>query len=413
MKTTIHKVLVTLALGIFSSTSQAQDLLITNAQLLTQSGSDTAKIDILIEDGVIAEMGVGLEASSNTPVLDADGKPVTPAFFAGLTVSGLSDVELVSESVDSGYSDLFTETMHPEFDVRVAYNPHSSIVPITRVEGFGYALLAATSRDHTLSGTGGLVRFDGGFDSFEGRDVLFISAGGWSGDRVGGSRAVHWMLLEQAVAETKGGDLEIISRQGRETLKRVMKDGVVLFHAERAADIMQALRFIADNRLRGVIAGASEGWMVADALASASVPVIINALDNLPASFDSLGARLDNAALLHSAGVEVMFTSNETHNARKIRQVAGNAVANGLPHEVAIAAMTTTPARVFGGQDRSLRVGNRADLVIWGGDPLEVNAVAKQVVINGKLDSMRSRQTLLRDRYLPESPAIPRAYIKP
>ncbi len=413
MRITMQKVITTIALGIFTLAVQAQDLLVNNAQLLAPGSSDTAKVDILIKAGVIAEIGVGLEAPSGTPTLDAEGQPVTPALFAGITVSGLSDVELVSESVDSGYSELFTETMHPEFDVRAAYNPHSSVIPITRVEGFGYALLAATSRDHTIAGSGGLVRFDGGFDSFEGRDVLFISAGGWAGDRIGGSRAVHWMLLEQAIAESKGGDLEIISRQGRETLKRIIKDGVVLFHAERAADIMQALQFIADHRLRGVIAGASEGWMVAEALARAEVPVVINALDNLPASFDSLGARLDNAALLHAAGVEVMFTSNETHNARKVRQVAGNAVANGLPHAAAIAALTTVPARVFGGQDRSLSVGNRADLVIWGGDPLEVNAVATQVIIDGKLDSMRSRQTLLRDRYLPEKTTLPRAYIKP
>ena len=80
-----------------------------------------------------------------------------------------------------------------------------------------------------------------------------------------------------------------------------------------------------------MVHGGREAWIVADQLKAADIPVVLNALDNLPADFDSLGSRLDNAALLDQAGVTVMFSSGETHNARKIRQVAGNAVANGLP----------------------------------------------------------------------------------
>jgi len=51
--------------------------------------------------------------------------------------------------------------------------------------------------------------------------------------------------------------------------------------------------------------------------------------------------------------------------------------------------------------------------VIWSGDPLEVTSAADQVIIAGKLIPMVSRQTLLRDRYLPENPELPRAYMKP
>ena len=100
-------------------------------------------------------------------------------------------------------------------------------------------------------------------------------------------------------------------------------------------------------------------------LADAGVPVVLNALDNLPGSFDGLGARLDNAALLHEAGVTVLFTSGETHNARKLRQVVGNAIAQGFPYESAMAAMTSLPAEIFGGRPRMVAPGLAADLVIW------------------------------------------------
>jgi imidazolonepropionase-like amidohydrolase len=155
--------------------------------------------------------------------------------------------------------------------------------------------------------------------------------------------------------------------------------------------------------------------MVADQLAEAGVPVLINALSNLPASFDEVGARLDNAALLNEAGVTVAFAGAGTHQARKLRQLAGNAVANGLPYEAGLAAMTVSPAVIFalGDEYGSVEENSVADLVIWSGDPLEVTSAADQVIIAGKAVEMVSRQTLLRDRYLPQDPAMPRAYIKP
>ncbi len=168
-------------------------------------------------------------------------------------------------------------------------------------------------------------------------------------------------------------------------------------------------------RLKPVINGGAEAWMVADRLAEAGVPVLINALENLPGSFDQLGARLDNAAILHAAGVTIAFSGGETHNARKLRQLAGNAVAHGLPYEAGLAAMTVNPALIFELAEGVgvLESGSRADLVLWSDDPLEVTSVAEQVIIEGRLIPMVSRQTLLRDRYLPQNPETPRAYIKP
>jgi imidazolonepropionase-like amidohydrolase len=152
-----------------------------------------------------------------------------------------------------------------------------------------------------------------------------------------------------------------------------------------------------------VILGGTEAWVVAADLAREKVPVLLNALDNLPATFDSLGARLDNAALLQRSGVRIAFSlTGDSHNARKVRQLAGNAVAHGLDWEAALAALTANPADIFGqGASRGrIAAGQVADLVLWSGDPLEVNSVAEQVWIAGRLIEMRSRQTELRDRYM-------------
>ena len=393
----------------------AESLLIKDANVFTGDDSPAVRQDILIVDGRIESLGTNLAGSEAQTVIDAAGRPVTPAFFAGITAAGLSEIGMVYEAVDSRLSGLYTGLIHPEFDVRRAYNPHSSVVPITRIEGYGYTLLMAAPGDRTISGQGSLVRLDGGYDSFEGDDVLFVNVDGYSGNRLGSSRAAHWMLLESVFAElsTDDDDLILITPRGKDTLQAVRRNGLFIFRANRASDILQGVAFGETHKLRIVISGGQEAWMVRDALAGADVPVVINALDNLPGSFDGLGARLDNAALLHEAGVTVLFTSGETHNARKLRQVAGNAVANGLPYEAAIEAMTSLPAEIFGGTPKMIAPGLAADLVIWSGDPLEVTSAADHVILSGKLDPMRSRQTELLQRYLPEDAGMGRAYIKP
>ena len=247
MKRQFFTLLLTLACPI----AFAQDLLITGAKLHTQSAAGIIEnTDILIKDGHIERIAPRIPTNKMIRVIDAGGRPVTPALFAGVTVSGLSEVDAVSEAVDSSYRELHTELMHPEFDVRMVYNPHSSVIPITRIEGFGFTLLAARGGDKTLSGQGGLVRFDGGYSSFEGKPVIYIQTSGRSAGSVGGSRVAHWMLLNQVFDEAMTDEeLTLITPQGATALKTATDEGIFLFNADRAADIMRVLAFAEEREL--------------------------------------------------------------------------------------------------------------------------------------------------------------------
>ena len=391
----------------------ADSVLVTNANLMSMGPLGTQHgVSVLIEDDVIADIGTNITTIADT-VIDANGAIVTPALFAGATATGLVEVNAVRESADGSMSDTKDNTVQVGFDVRDAYSPLSSVVGVTRVEGFGYSLLMASGGQYSVAGTGSLVDFDGGFESFNGSDVLFVDVGGYAADKVGGSRAAHWMLLDGIMADLKrrSSEREYLSQSGKEHLKDLIKNGVFVFSANRAADIRKVISFSNEYRLNSVITGGREAWLLADELAAADIPVMVNGLDNLPSNFDALGSRLDNAALLHDAGVQVLFTSGETHNARKVRQGAGTAVAHGMPHEAAIEAMTTAASRVFGGRVRALEVGNRADMVIWSGDPLEVTSYATSVILKGEVTSMATRQSKLLERYLPEDAGLGRAYI--
>jgi imidazolonepropionase-like amidohydrolase len=219
------------------------------------------------------------------------------------------------------------------------------------------------------------------------------------------------MLLRQAFLEARtpnlvlGQDQRLLTPAGRQALLEFASGTAPLvIDVDRAADIRQVLAFAAREKLRIVISGGAEAWRVAPELAAAKVPVILDPLDDLPETFDSVGATLENAARLNRAGVRIAFSFGdpESHNVRKLRQAAGIAVAHGLPWEAGLAAITRVPAEIFGIADRvgSLAPGRAANLAIWSGDPLEVTSVAEQVFIGGKLEPQTSRQTELRDRYL-------------
>ena len=418
------------ALLLFAGTgASAQDLLIRNATVHTATARGTLQhADVLVHDGRIRAVGSGL-AAGNAQVIDAQGAPLTPTLFGGITDIGLEEISAEDPTTDGTLTlgdGAKQMTVRPEFDVTLAYNPESVLLPVARIEGIGWTLLGANAGagGSIIGGQGGVVRLDGSADPI-GPHVLFVDLGGGAAELSGNSRAAQWMLLDQFIDEVRGriapdSNMALLTPAGRSTLARyVGGGGRVVVGINRAADIRQLLRWAKRHDVRIAIAGGVEAWKVAAELAAAKVPVFVDPLSDLPADFDRIGATLENAARLHAAGVAVSFAQfgDASHNARKIRQLAGNAVANGLPWDDGLAGLTRVPAETLGvaGELGSIAPGKRADLVLWSGDPLEVSSVARQVWLGGNAIPMRSRQTELRDRYLrpstpPEAGGLPRAY---
>lgn len=420
-RSTLRSAFAALALACTAAAADAEsartDVLIHDAKVYTVGSAGVLDhADVLVRAGKIAMISGRdeMRLESKVQMVEAHGRPLTPGFFAGLTHIGIEEISAESSTADAKIdfkAPAWDQKWRPEFDVTLAYNARSTLVPVTRIEGLTWTELSPNSGDSIVAGQGGAVAFDGLLEEgaravLPGSRALFVDLGSDAAGHSGGSRAAQYMLLDQAIAEAKGqganGEGALLHAAGRSALAGYLGGGRVVFEVERASDILALIAFAERNHIKAVVSGGAEAWLVADALARAHVPVILNALQDLPKAFDQLGSRLDNAARLQKSGVLIAFSSGENHNARIVRQLAGNAVAHGLDWNAALAAVTANPAQIFGqGATRGrIEKGQVADLVLWSGDPLEVTSAADQVWIDGRAIEMRSRQTELRDRYL-------------
>ena len=198
----------------------------------------------------------------------------------------------------------------------------------------------------------------------------------------------------------------------------------LIVHVERASDILQLIKLGREfPRLKLVMVGAQEGWLVADQIAAAGIPVIASALSDLPEAFERTAATQSNIGRMERAGVTVaigMINDNDAHQLRYSPQYAGNLVAlgnvpgaTGLSWDQAFASITSGPAKALGVDATigSLRPGRVGDVVIWDGDPLELSSAPTLVMVDGVQQSLDNRQARLRERYKTlEKGDLPKAY---
>lgn len=420
-----------------SAPALAQELTaITGGRVLTGASVIENGV-VVIRDGRVVSVGTGA-APSGARIIDARGKVVAPGFVAVDSGLGGSEVSSVGGSDDLRNG---ANSISASFDVSYGLDPWSFTLPVARLGGVTRAIVVP---NHPGGGGGGHSHDDsdfagvggGGYQSpslfagqaaiihlAEGTDILvkprvaMVAPFGEAGAGVaGGARGAEFVQFRETLAEVRlyarnkaaydrAGLRDLsLSRADLEALIPVANGTMPLIvTVHRAADIQQVLRLAREEGVKLILDGAEEGWLVADQIAAAGVPVLLNPISNLPGNFEMRAVRMQNAAALDAAGVLIAIKGNEgsVHRARETRYNAGNAVSHGLPYDAAIEAITVNPARIFGmaGQFGELRPGAAADVVVWSGDPLEPLSIAETIFIGGAEQAPTSRQFLLRDRY--------------
>lgn len=391
----------------------APALVVRGAKLLRPGAPPLDDALVEIRGGKLTRVGAGGSAPAGAEVVEAAGKTLTAGFIDLLTGLGLVEVDLEPSSRHAEHAS--PSPIRAAFLAADGYDPAASAVAVTR--GGGITSVGVVPRGGLVSGQSAFVDLDDAAAPgpvVVQRLALHVSIDdAWqeTGHASIGSTLLALRELLDDAREFKKNPGGFDKNQMRKLVAsrldlRAVGDALagklpVVFHVDRAADILSVLALARENKLRPVIASAAEGWKVAEAIAKAKAPVIVYPLDNLPRTFSARFVRDDNAARLHAAGASVIVSSGETHNARKLRQVAGNAVRAGLPHDAALDAVTRAPARAFGLDARygSVEPGRVANLALWSGDPFELSTKVEALIVRGKRVSLASRQTALFERY--------------
>jgi imidazolonepropionase-like amidohydrolase len=389
----------------------AQTIAITGGTVYPVSGPKIENATVLIRDGRVAAVGTNVAVPSGATRVDASGKWVTPGLIDGAGQMGLREIGAVQNTNEAT---LRGNEVAAAFNVLEGINPASTLIAVNRIEGVTTTL--AVPGGSLIWGQAALIDLDGAtIEAMRVKSPVAVVADLSEGskDAGGGSRAGVAQRLRRVFNDA----LEYSRRRNDYTRRQMQELGAsaadlealllvlrgqlpLLVVANRRSDIETALRIGREYKLRLILAGAAEGWMIPNEIAAAGVPVLVEPLDNIP-TYDALGIRYENAALLTKGGVKVALLETATENTRNLRQEAGNAVATGMTWDQALRAVTLTPAEVFGVADRygSLEVGKVANVVVWSGDPFEFSTGVEHVYIRGKEIPLRSRQTELLERY--------------
>ncbi|KAA9015823.1 amidohydrolase family protein [Sphingobium limneticum] len=427
-------VLAMLAMAI-STSALAQSIAITGATLAIGDGSEPIRNGtVVITAGKVVAAGAGVAVPAGTKTIDAGGKWVTPGIVSGFSRVGLAEVPGVKETNDTRAA---RSPFSAAIDVAPAINPLANPIAISRTAGVTRAVVVPAAGNGIFAGQGAVIDLGADMTPItKARAFQFVEMGEEGKDDAGGSRAATVLTFRMMLREAQEFAKAPASYDGRSRdalLNRVDAEALVpvvtgamplMVHVESARDILTVLSLRQDfPALKLILAGATEGWMVAPQIVAAKVPVITAGLEDLPSSFEKLAATQSNVGRMVKAGVSVsmgLLTGDDALQLRAATQQAGNMVAltkvpgaTGLSWGQALRTITSAPAEAMGLGDRfgSLKAGKAGDVVIWDGDPLEMTSAPVSVWIDGVQQPLENRQTKLRDRYAsPSEGAMPKAY---
>ena len=402
---------------------------IRNAHIVTASGPDIENGSVVIRDGKIEAVGASVNVPSGAQNIDGRGLSVYPGMIDAGTNMGLVEVpQGANGTVDTSEVGDF----NPNSRAIIAVNPHSAHIAVTRAEGITNVLSAPT---------GGLISGQAAFINLLGTTphemavvptaalvINYPRLGAGGGGGFGGNQQQFNLsdALQQSErqleqirkllrdAEAYGRTRDAYAKDNslpRPDLNVVLEALVpyvrgqqpVIFRADREAEIKGAIKFAEEMKLKPIILGGDDAWMVASLLKEKDVPVIITGIFQLPnREDDAYDVLYENASKLQQAGVRFCISSGDPGaEARNLPLYAGMAGAYGLSKSDALKSVTLYPAQILNVADRlgSIEPGKMANLVVTDGDLLEIRTHIRYLFIDGRQVPLTSRHTELNDAF--------------
>ncbi|HUG41698.1 MAG TPA: amidohydrolase family protein [Longimicrobiales bacterium] len=382
---------------------------------------------VVMENGRITAAGPSAAVPAGATVIDATGLHVYPGLFDAGTQLGLTEVGAVDVTNDIDELGDYT----PHLLARTAVHPASEHIPVARANGITHALtLPMGGRgggSGGFPGQGSVLSLDGWTVEEMDIEPASVMVLDWPTIRTGGrpawlggggersfedaredyERAVaqltQWLDAARSYARSVEGGATIPRDLRLEALARVTRGELpVLARVEAERDIRNVVEFAQAQGLRLILAGASEGYRVADLLAARGIPVILGPTQAMPRGEDrGYDEAYANPGLLHAAGVTIAFATFNSSDSRTLPYEAAMGIPFGLPRDVALRAITVTPARILGLAERlgTVQPGRLGNLIVTDGDPLEITTRVRHLIVEGREVPTLNRHRDLYERY--------------
>ena len=408
-------------------TVHAETFLLTGATVHTVSGATHSPGQVLVKDGKIAGVGVSLGATG-VKTVDLKGLHLFPGLIVASSSLGLVEISAVRATLDTTEVGAYT----PEVQAWVSVNPDSELLPVARANGISHFL--AVPLGGVVSGQSGLLALSGWNHEdmtvkqpvalhitwpsmnisvgAEGRGGRRGGAGG-SADEQARQRQKRIKELDdffeeaRAYGKARPGATDPNFSPAWEAMQPVVRGEIpVMIHADELRQIKAAVAWAGTQKLKIILSGGRDAWLVASRLAKEKIPVIYEHVFTQPVrDTDSYDAHFKAPSVLHRAGVRVVFNEGTggraASDARNLPYAAAQAAAFSLPADEALKGITLYPAEVLGVSERlgSIEVGKEGTLFAADEDILDLRANVKRMWIAGREVSLESRHTRLYQKY--------------
>jgi imidazolonepropionase-like amidohydrolase len=361
--------------------------------------------DILIKDGKIEEIGKNLVVPLDVKVIDARGNFVFPGFIDAHTHLGIWEDGMGYEGADGNEE---TDPITPHLNAIDGINPMDRNFK-EAIQGGITTVASGPGSANVIGGQFVAIKTHG--DRID--DMLIKTIGikiafgenpksaYGKEDKTPQTRMATASLLRETLKKaefylddmTEYEENEDADRPEydikMEALMSLLKKEIPLkAHAHRADDIFTAIRIAKEFDLNLTIDHCTEGHLIVKHLAKENYPIIVGPSLSERSKIELKNLTFETPGILSNEGLKVcLMTDHPVVPVQYLPLCAGLAVKAGMDKNKALEAITINPAQVLGIDDKvgSIEVGKDADIVIWNGDPLEVQSKVLYTIVNGEV----------------------------
>ena len=366
---------------------------LTGARIIPAPGQVIESGTLLIRDGLIEAVGADVDIPAEARIWELEGATLYPGLiesFYPLNLPMPEDDELVAQG---GHENPLVMPERSAFQ----FADDEDVYAKLQQAGFTTAVLVPKSglfRGSSVLvnlGAGGVGRQVLNRDLAQAAQLAVSADGSYPSSLMGSIALFRQTMLDARWHATAQKAFEANPRQQRpeynsawDALSEVAtgREPIVL-ESQSPQDIPRLLALADEFDLDAILVGNGREYLLEGHLDGQSHPWILpvnlpkapSVDEEHPEKADLMALRHwdrapENAQRLLASGATVAFTSHGSSDSKKIHEHLATAIERGLTAEQALAALTTTPAKMWGIADRAgtLEAGKMANVVVTEGD---------------------------------------------